>query len=60
MIIFKVYRFFVMLILFVFPMISIRTNQNLFSTMFYINWRKKRLRKLIKIFDMKNKKILEL
>ena len=59
MIIFKVYRFFVMLILFVFPMISIR-NDNLFSTMFYINWRKKRLRKLIKIFDMKNKKILEI
>jgi hypothetical protein len=57
---FRFYKYFTLIIPSIFPMISIRGSDSLFNSIFYINWRKKRLRKLFKIFDINNKKILEL
>ena len=56
----RFYKYFTSIIISILPMISIRNDDLLFSSIFYVNWRKKRLRKLFKIFDVNNKKILEL
>ena len=56
----RFYKYFTMIVISIFPIISIRNSDLLFNSIFYVIWRKKRLSKLLKIFDVNNKKILEL